>query len=149
MGHVVDAAAGGGESLLIFSLTVAGVMIFLLLATVVWFGKARIRVRERYETTLEKRLSAGTDKMAQQTIAIEQLQARFIELLGEMLKRQDFEEFRKEHKREHERLGDKVDGIQLRSAELAQRVESGIHSMKSMLSSLVDDKLRRVEGEKT
>ncbi len=65
---VVSAAVAGGESMLVFSLAVAGAIIVLLLAMVIWFAKDRVKARRLYEETLEKRLSSGADINSKQSV---------------------------------------------------------------------------------
>lgn len=134
---LVGAAASGGNPLLIFSLAVSGVVIFVLLALVVWFAKARMKARQLYEGTLEKRLASGAETMQNLKIAVEQLQTKFVENLTGLMQREDFEGYRTEHNREHDRLDDKLADVRERYAELAQRVDAGLKSMSSMLSKLV------------
>lgn len=134
---IVKAAANGGPQLLIFSLSVASVVIVVLIGVLVWFVKDRVKARRRYEELLEKRLASGSATMQNLKLSVEQLQTKFIEHLGTMLKRSDFNDYRKEHNREHDRLDDKVADIRERYAELAQRVDAGIRSMSNMLSKLV------------
>jgi len=135
--NLVDAAAKGGDSLLVLALAVAGVVISVLFVIVVWLVKDRLAATRRRDDTLEKRLSAGAQTMESLKISVEQLQTKFVELIGELMKRDDFESYRKEHTREHDRLDDKVSDVRERQVELTQRVETSLKSMTSMLSKLV------------
>jgi predicted nuclease with TOPRIM domain len=142
---VVDAATTGGTPLLIFSLAAAGLIITVLMGLVIWFVKDRVKSRRQYEDLLEKRLSSGAETMQNLKLSVEQLQTKFVEHLGALLKREDFNSYTREHDREHNRLDDKVADVRERYGKLAERLESSVKSMSRMLAKLI--KVNNLEGE--
>jgi len=142
---VVAAAAAGGEAVLIFALSAAGVIIVSLLGLVGWFARSRIKSRERYEETLEKRLAAGAKTMEALKISFEQLQTKFVEAMGDLLKESAFGEYRREHKVDHDRLEERMTALREAHAELRQdilgvgvKVDSSVQAMSHLVSRMVE-----------
>ena len=123
-----------------------------LLAIVFWMAKDRMKARKQYEATLEKRLSSGADTMNRIRLAVEQLQTKFVEHLGEMMKRTDFDAYRTEHNKEHDNLENKVSEVKDRLSEvreraggLGERLDGSIAAMSGMLATLLNRKLKEVQ----
>lgn len=135
---VVSAATTGGTPLLIFSLAVAGIVIVLLLALVVWFAKSRIKARQQYEATLEKRLSSGASTMQTMKLSIEQLQTKFVESMHKLLDRNDFKDYVRDHSDDHDKLDDKLADTRERYMELKQSIAEMDAKMEARLAFMTD-----------
>jgi len=145
--NVVDAAASGGDSVLVLSLSVAGVVIVLLVAVLAWLLKDRLRARQRYEELLEKRLSSGSETMHQLRIQIEQMQATFLEQLAQMASNDKVDDYIKTHSEKHDTIDRRFDNMKdihhelsERMTALTQKVETGLESMTKMLGQILEVK---------
>lgn len=141
---VVDAAASGGNALLVFSLAVAGAIVLLLLGLVAWFVKDRVQSRKRYEELLEKRLAAGADTMHNLKLAVEKMQTKFVESIGQLLSEEKFDSYCREHRSEHDRLEERIAILRESHAELKQdiravgtQVDASMKSVSGLLSKIV------------
>ncbi len=67
------------NAVLVFVLSVAGVLIAGLFMLLWWFVRDRMRQRDKKEDLLDKRLGAGSETMQRMTSRIEQMQTNQVE----------------------------------------------------------------------
>ena len=145
MTDVVQAAVDSGPATLIFTLTVAGIIISVLLGVVIYFVRERVKSRQRYEEVLEKRLSSGSETMQQLKVDLEKLHSVFIEYFARVVSEIDFKEYKREHKEEHCKLEKEIDGVRTSFYELKegltsidQKMDAKFESLNNIMKTLVD-----------
>lgn len=154
MDSMTEAAVAGGTATLVLALTIAGAVITLLLAVLVFFVRDKIRQRKQYEDNLEKRLSGGTETMkelaqsiASLRISIESVQREYVDRLSKLVTAERFDAYCRDHDRIHDRLEGRLVDLTDQHSALVQRVELGIKGMSNSLAKLVEWKMTEAENE--
>lgn len=97
-----------------------------------------MKSQERFQDTLEKRLQAGAEKMAQQ-------EHRMREIVMTHLPAQEFRAYCDNHEQEHARITSALDDLRTGQVQvvasveaLGKRVDDGMHHVSGLLAKLVD-----------
>lgn len=90
-----------------------------------------MKSQERFQDTLEKRLQAGAEKMAQQ-------EHRMREIVMTHLPAQEFRAYCEKHEQEHQRIASLLDDLKTGQVQVVASVEA--------LGSRMEDNMRNVSG---
>lgn len=123
------------NSTLTFALSVAGALI-LLLGSVIWF------VVKRFITTLDKRLSSGSETMQRIQIAIERMQQSTLEQSTRLMSCTQFEQYVSAHGKAHQDLEKEVSGIK----DIQRDIQDGMNILGSKVDLIPQTISRMLAG---
>jgi len=137
----VNAAQDGGLPVLIFALSVAGILIFILASLIWWFIKERIRLRERETDSFDKRFMAGREKFQEIDAQFDNLNAR---LITDCIHKSQFEKYCMSHQEEHAKLDRRFEEMKRGQISIREdlvgineKVDTGFDSVKDLLAKIV------------
>ena len=132
------------NSILVFILSIAGVLITGLLMLLWFFVRERMRQKEKTEDLLNKRLGAGSETMNRMIARIEVMQNNQVEQFAKVVPQETFENYRVTHKEDHTILDRRIEQLHQGQADVQNEVlafgaklEAGIDTMTGLLSKIV------------